>query len=294
MAKLYFKFGAMGSSKTANALMTVDNYEIKDHSVLLLKPSIETRDDEFDKDGNRIPMLKSRIGKKHIANVIEPNDNVIEYVENILNEQCLTAIVCDECQFFTCEQIDQLKYIAVYKDIPVFCFGLRTDYKTNLFPSTQRLFAIGDSFQELKAVCRCGGKAIVNARIDSNGNLVLEGEQVEIGGDDRYESMCWKCYNELLEKTKRTKEECVQEENADGEFTIVGYSSFFNLYTKLETNKLFSPAVEEAKKIYQSIKNGDFKDEKLEGNNPFDEVEVYIDWGSDTQRCVWASYDGRK
>ena len=197
MSKLYFKFGAMGSSKTANALMTVFNYEEKGNCVLLLKPSIDTRDDATDVEGRRIAVVKSRIGLYNTANVIEPNDNVRQYVEDLLKTKQIDVIVCDECQFFTEEQIDQFKYIAEYKNIPVLCFGLRSDFQTKLFPGSKRLFEIADSISEIKSVCKCGSKAIVNARRDAVGNVITEGEQVEIGGNEKYEAMCWKCWNDL-------------------------------------------------------------------------------------------------
>lgn len=196
MSKLYFKFGAMGSSKTANALMTVFNYEEKGKTVLILKPSIDDRDDEIDETGRRIGVLKSRIGLSNIANVIREDVDLVAYVEEELQQRKIDVIVCDECQFFTEKQIDDFKYIAAYKDIPVLCFGLRSDFRTKLFPGSKRLFEIADSISEVKSVCKCGKKAIVNARFDENGTIVTEGKQVEIGGNEKYESMCWECWND--------------------------------------------------------------------------------------------------
>ncbi len=199
MSKLYFKFGAMGSSKTANALMTVFNYEEKGKAVLILKPSIDNRDDKIDENGKRIAILKSRIGLSNMANVIQEADDIVVYVDDVLKTRAVDVIVCDECQFFTEKQIDDLKYISTYRDIPVLCFGLRSDFQTKLFSGSKRLFEIADSISEVKSICRCGKKAIVNARLDKNGNVVVEGDQVDIGGNEKYESMCWECWKKSQE-----------------------------------------------------------------------------------------------
>lgn len=203
MSKLYFKFGAMGSSKTANALMTVFNYEEKGKTVLILKPSVDDRDDEIDETGRRIGILKSRIGLSNVANIIQENDDIVAYVEDILQTRKIDVIVCDECQFFTEKQIDDFKYIAAYKDIPVLCFGLRSDFQTKLFPGSKRLFEIADSISEIKSICKCGKKAVVNGRFDEEGNIITEGNQVDIGGNEKYESMCWECWNNLKQEKNR-------------------------------------------------------------------------------------------
>lgn len=210
MSRLYFKFGAMGSSKTANALMTRFNYLEKNHSVWLIKPQTDTRDDYIDNNGNLVTVVKSRIGLEAAANVVKDNDNIITLYQNavadiVMDEQLvktkkIDAIICDECQFFSEEQIDQLKYIAESDDIPVICFGLRSDFRTKLFPGSKRLFEIADSISEVKSVCECGKKAIVNARFDGDGNIVTDGAQVEIGGNEKYKSMCWSCWQKLMKK----------------------------------------------------------------------------------------------
>lgn len=210
MSRLYFKFGAMGSSKTANALMTRFNYLEKNHSVWLVKPQTDTRDDYTDENGNIVTVVKSRIGLEAPAYVIKENDNIITLYKNssadiVVNNEItktskIDVIICDECQFFTEEQIDQLKYIAETSDIPVICFGLRSDFRTKLFPGSKRLFEIADSITEVKSVCDCGKKAIVNARFDCNGNIVTDGAQVEIGGNEKYKSMCWSCWQKLINK----------------------------------------------------------------------------------------------
>ena len=184
MAKLYFKFGAMGCSKTAQALITKFNYEERNMKVLLLKPAID------DRDGANI--VKSRIGLQESAVIVNENDNIRElYLKNY--SDC-SVIIVDECQFLTPEQVDQLADIVIEKDIPVLCFGLSTDFTTHLFPGSKRLFEIAQSISEIKSVCTCGAKATVNARIDANGRIVTEGSQVLIGGNDSYVAMCRKCW----------------------------------------------------------------------------------------------------
>lgn len=198
MSRLYFKFGAMGSSKTANALMTRFNYLEKGHNVWLIKPETDNRDDYKDENGNLVTVIRSRIGLEAIADVIKENDNIIDIMQK--QTEKVDAIVCDECQFLSEEQIDQLKYIAEYNDIPVLCFGLRADFRTKLFPGSKRLFEVADSITEIKSICKCGKKAVVNARFDSNGNVITDGEQIDIGGNEKYEGMCWKCWRNLIEK----------------------------------------------------------------------------------------------
>ena len=185
MAKLYFKYGAMGSSKTAQALITKYNYEENDLRVWLIKPSADTR------DGTQI--LRSRIGLEAQVEVIPPDMDITARFRQTQQGQC-DVIIVDECQFLTPEQIDQLRSIVNDAGIPVMCFGLRTDFQTRLFPGSLRLMEIADTIQEIKTICDCGAKATVNARIDSTGYIITEGAQVELGGNDRYIAMCHKCY----------------------------------------------------------------------------------------------------
>ena len=171
MAKLYFKFGAMGCSKTAQALITKFNYEERKMKVLLLKPAVDVR------DGANI--VKSRIGLKEEAVVVNSDENIFKMYENSYSDS--NVIIVDECQFLTPEQVDQLADIVIEKEIPVLCFGLSTDFTTHLFPGSKRLFEIAQSISEIKSVCTCGAKATVNARIDANGKIVTEGSQVMLG-----------------------------------------------------------------------------------------------------------------
>ena len=201
MSKLYFKFGAMASSKTANALMTRFNYEEKGNHVWLIKPDLDNRDDYTDENGVRVTVVKSRIGLSAVADVVRRDEDIHARFVALNEKQHIDVIICDECQFLTAAQVDQLKYIAEFCDTPVLCFGLRSDFLTQLFEGSKRLFEIADSITEIKSVCRCGKKAIVNARI-ADGRVVTEGAQIEIGGNDKYEGMCWGCWQQRIREGK--------------------------------------------------------------------------------------------
>ena len=191
MAKLYFKYGAMGSSKTAQALITKYNYEENDLKVWLIKPSADVR------DGASI--LRSRIGLEAEVEIIPPEADISELFSRRGKRD---VIIVDECQFLTPEQIDQLRRIVDDCGIPVMCFGLRTDFQTKLFPGSLRLMEIADTIQEIKTICDCGAKATVNARIDSQGHIVTQGAQVFLGGNDSYIAMCHKCYVKGIQEHK--------------------------------------------------------------------------------------------
>ena len=196
MAKLYFKYGAMGSSKTAQALITKYNYEENDLKVWLIKPSADTRDGE--------QILKSRIGLEAVVEVIPPATDVCTVFEATRKGKC-DVIIVDECQFLTEAQIDQLRSIVNTYNIPVMCFGLRTDFQTRLFPGSRRLMEVADTIQEIKTICDCGAKATVNARIDGTGHIVTEGAQVFLGGNDAYIAMCHRCYVNGIKEHKIIK-----------------------------------------------------------------------------------------
>ena len=195
MAKLYFKYGAMGSSKTAQALITKYNYEENNLKVWLIKPSADTRDG--------LDILKSRIGLQAQVEIISPTADV--YRLFVQEKKDSDVIIADECQFFTPEQIDQLRQIVNDFDIPVMCFGLRTDFQTKLFPGSRRLMEIADAIVEIKTICDCGAKATVNARIDPDGYVVTEGAQVFLGGNDAYIAMCHRCYIRSIREHKKIK-----------------------------------------------------------------------------------------
>ena len=194
MAKLYFKYGAMGSSKTANALITKFNYEERGMKVWLIKPALDTRDGAA--------TVRSRIGLSAEAEAVSPDVDL--YVEFSKQKDC-HVIITDECQFFTAAQIDQLRRIVDEMDIPVLCFGLRTDFLTHLFEGSRRLFEVADSITEIKTICTCGKKAIVNARIDETGKIVTEGGQILLGGNDSYVAMCHSCWKAAIAKQNEAK-----------------------------------------------------------------------------------------
>ena len=195
MAKLYFKYGAMGSSKTAQALITKYNYEENDMKVWLIKPSADTRDG--------VQILRSRIGLAATVEVMTPDVDIYELFGRAHKGAC-NAIIVDECQFMTEDQIDQLRAIVNDYNVPVMCFGLRTDFQTRLFPGSRRLMEVADTIQEIKTICDCGAKATVNARIN-DGYIVTEGAQVVLGGNDSYIAMCHKCYVRGIREHKKIK-----------------------------------------------------------------------------------------
>ena len=187
MAKLYFKYGAMGSSKSAQALITQFNYEELGMTVWLIKPSVD------DRDGADV--IRSRIGLERHAQIITPEQDIeAEY----RRAGSADVIIADEAQFFTSAQIDQLRALVDSDDLPVLCFGLRTDFQTHFFPGAQRLMELADSITEIKTVCACGRKATVNARLDGAGHIVTEGAQVFLGGNDSYIAMCHKCWKQKI------------------------------------------------------------------------------------------------
>ncbi len=190
MAKLYFKYGAMGSSKTAQALITKFNYEERGMSVWLIKPAEDTRDSEGS--------VNSRIGLEATCTPIEKFDNILELFGH---HGKTDVIIADECQFFTARQIDELREIVNEWGIPVLCFGLRTDFLTHLFEGSRRLFEIADSIAEIKTICRCGRKATVNARLGKDGRILTAGRQIELGGNERYVAMCHKCWIDAQDKS---------------------------------------------------------------------------------------------
>lgn len=190
MAKLYFTYGTMGSSKTAQALMLRFSFIEKGQKVLFLKPAIDTR------DGNNI--VRSRIGLEAEVLTYDKEENILDKFNFDLID--LDCIIIDEVHFSTKDHIEQLKYIAEYFNIPVFTFGLRSDFKTELFEGSKRLFELADTISEIKNPCHCGSKTIVNARYKGK-KIVYDGKKIILGGNDQYKSLCYRCYKEgRLEK----------------------------------------------------------------------------------------------
>ena len=195
MSKLYFRYGAMNCGKTTSLLQVAHNYEERDMNVLILKPSIDTKGD------NRIV---TRIGlKRKVDHLIGKDENLNDYLKTV--DENIACILVDESQFLTRDQVDELFMFSKLKDIPVICYGLRTDFKTIAFPGSLRLFELSDVMEELYTICRCGKRAKFNARI-VNGEFTALGEQVAIDGENKvaYESLCGKCY---LEKVLKINEE---------------------------------------------------------------------------------------
>ena len=181
----------MGSSKSAQALITKFNYEERGMKVWLIKPATDTRDG--------LTILHSRIGLEAQAQVIKPEDDI--YSMFVKEHADCNVIISDEAQFFTPEQVDQMRNIVDDLNIPVLNFGLKTDFRTRVFPGSLRLLEVSEEITEIKTICSCGRKATVNARV-INGQIVTEGEQVLLGGNDSYVAMCHRCWKQQIEKQK--------------------------------------------------------------------------------------------
>ena len=188
----------MGSSKSLRLLVTAHDFDEKEIPIIVLKPSIDTRD-----GGNKV---RSRVGVERDSVEVEPDTDIYKAVNEYnhirlsMGEEPVKWILVDECQFMTAAQIDQLAAIVDDMGINVKCYGLRTDFRTKMFPASKRLMELADDIKEVKSLCKCGRKASINARIDSKGNVVVDGEQIEVGGDDRYEAMCRKCWKDKTSK----------------------------------------------------------------------------------------------
>lgn len=191
MAKLYFRYGSMNSGKSTILMQVAHNYEERGMEVAVLKPGIDTKAES---------RIQSRIGlEREVDHLIQKGENVYELFKT--KEKKPNAIIIDEAQFLEPEQVDQLMEIVVKLNIPVICYGLRTDFKTQGFPGSTRLLEIAHTLEEMKTICRCGAKAMFNLRM-VNGEPIFEGEQVAIDGGDivTYEAVCPKCYYKLKEK----------------------------------------------------------------------------------------------
>ena len=197
--KLFFKYGCMGSGKSLDLIAKAYNFEDRGQNVLVMKSAIDNRDG--------VGVIHSRAIGDRSCEIIYDTTNIFDYVaEYIISQQIMEKerneegtfhldwILVDECQFLKEEQIDQIAKAVDFYGVNVICYGLRTDFRTKLFPASKRLFELADSIEELKSTCDCGRKTIVNARVDKDGNVITEGEQVEVGGDDRYVAYCRKCY----------------------------------------------------------------------------------------------------
>ena len=196
--KLYFRYGTMGSAKTALLLTQAYNFEERGMRYVCLKPFIDNR------EGKNV--IKSRIGIERECQWIYSDTNIYELAQKLYedNMAVIDWILIDEAQFLCEEQVDQLARIVDDFGTNVICYGLRTDFQSRLFEGSRRLFEIADSIDEIKSTCNCGRKTIVNARIDAKGDFVVEGAQVEFSGDDRYIAVCRKCWrNKRIEQSSR-------------------------------------------------------------------------------------------
>lgn len=196
--KLYFRYGTMGSAKTAILLATAYNFEERKLCFVCLKPVIDTREGES--------VIRSRIGIERQCEWIYTDTNLFERAKELHDKSggVVDWYLVDEAQFLTEAQVDQLARIVDEFGSNVICYGLRTDFQSHLFEGSRRLFELADSIDEIKSTCNCGRKTIINARIDQHGDFVEEGAQVEIGGDDRYVAVCRRCWrNKRIEQASR-------------------------------------------------------------------------------------------
>ena len=196
--KLYFRYGTMGSAKTALLLTTAYNFEERGMRYICMKPVIDTRDNKN--------VIRSRIGiERECQWIMADTDLYLTAIELCEKAGCLIEwFLIDEAQFLTAEQVDQLARLVDEYGINVLCYGLRTDFQTHMFEGSRRLFEIADTIDEIKSTCSCGRKTIVNARIGADGSIVQECAQVEIGGDEKYIAICRNCWrNRRIEQASK-------------------------------------------------------------------------------------------
>lgn len=204
MPKLYFIQSPMNGSKSALLLMKAHSFEERGIPFICMKPSIDNREG--------VDFIYSRVGIKRECITIDPDDNIFNIVNDIIalidktNAKLLQWILVDECQFFTAKQIEQLTKIVDDLGINVMCYGLRTDFNTHLFEGSKRLLELADDIDEIKISCSCGRKAIINARVNDDGYVITDGEQILIGGNDRYIPLCRKCYSDAIKFNLKVKE----------------------------------------------------------------------------------------
>ena len=195
MAKLSFSYGSMNSGKTSELLMLAHNLKTNNIKYLIFKPDIDTR--------SPLNVVKSRIGSlESTAVTIYQNTNIYESVCGIINNSefdnnTLKYLLIDEAQFLTPIQVEELANIVDILSINVFCYGLKGDYKTIMFPGSKRLFELSDEQIEFPSICICGEKAILNGRFNEFGQIVKDGNQIDIGGDEKYTPLCRKCYKNI-------------------------------------------------------------------------------------------------
>ena len=182
MAKLYFYYSAMNAGKSTVLLQSSYNYQERGMRTLVFVPAIDSR--------SGLGRVRSRIGLEAPAEVLTPTDNLLNRVRHEHTIDPIACVLIDEAQFLTRAQVEQLSDVADVLEIPVLCYGLRTDFQGQLFPGSGALLALADDLVELKTICHCGRKATMNLRLAADGRAVREGAQIEIGGNERYVAMC--------------------------------------------------------------------------------------------------------
>ncbi|MCL1057608.1 thymidine kinase [Shewanella gelidimarina] len=190
MAQLYFYYSAMNAGKSTSLLQSSYNYRERGMNTLVMTASIDNR--------YGVGKVSSRIGIETEAQVFGSGDDLTSMINTAHHEQTLHCILIDESQFLSKEQVKQLTYVVDILDIPVLCYGLKTDFQGELFTGSQYLLAWADKLVELKTICHCGRKANMVVRLDDNGKPMREGEQVAIGGNESYESVCRKHFREFI------------------------------------------------------------------------------------------------
>ena len=189
MAKLYFRYGAMGSGKTIDLIKVAYNYEERGQNVLLIAPSTDNR--------YGVGKITTRIGLQRDAICVTNDTNIFEIIKKENNEKKIDCVLVDESNFLTEKQVNELSDVVDFMDIPVICYGLRSDFRQKFFEGSRALMEIADKIEEIKTICECGAKATVNMRF-INGKAVTKGEQVFIGGNESYKSVCRKCYKKYI------------------------------------------------------------------------------------------------
>lgn len=189
MASLYFYYASMNSGKSSQLIQNAYNYHERNMRTMILKPAVDNRDSDIE--------VVSRIGLHSPAVLIREDSDITSMVKlNIFQEGPLHCILVDEAQFLNPEHVSQLAAVVDFMDIPVLCYGLRNDFQGNAFPGSAALLACADKLKEVKSICWCSAKSTHVLRLDSEGNVLRVGPQVEIGGNDRYVAVCRKHWRE--------------------------------------------------------------------------------------------------
>ena len=191
MAKLYFNYAAMNAGKSTTLLQASFNYQERGMETVLFTAEIDDREETG--------VIASRIGLRQEAYTFNASTDLFEKVDAVVNNKDIACVFLDEAQFMTDAQVMQLAKVVDELRIPVICYGLRTDFRGQLFEGSARLMAVADEIRELKTICFCGAKATMNLRVDDEGKAILSGERIEIGGNERYVPLCRKHYYEAIE-----------------------------------------------------------------------------------------------